>query len=126
MSATLGQDDLESSGDRWVDLGQLLSRVLEHPAVRRFLGRAADAVLGTRDVLWRNTAVLRPPSIVLGGGAVRDERLWVVLENDLRSRGVNVSRVVGEPAVGLARFAMRNPDADVWGFIGRKRPAWLS
>lgn len=124
--AKLGGDKLAQSAHRWVDLGPLLSSALMHPEVRRFLARAADAVLKTRDVLWQHTRVAAAPLVVMGGGAIRDDQLWTLLASELTSRGVSAIRVVGDSAVGLARFAKQNPEADPWAVIGRKKPSWLS
>lgn len=117
---------LEQCDHRWGSLGPLMSQMLEHPEVRRFLEKAVRAVKETRDVFWRHSMARHAPSVVLGGGAVSDERLWALLRDELQSHGVVVKRVTGEPAVGLARFAQENPKANAWGFIGRKRPAWLT
>ena len=58
-------------------------------------------------------------------GAVRDARLWALLAEQWRAQGARVRRAVGDPAVGLARFAMSYPEAGAWAVIGRRRPAWL-
>ena len=56
------------------------------------------------------------------GRAVSDERIWAVLRDGFdRSYG----RVEGDHAVGLARFAKRNPEADAWAVVGKVRPSWL-
>lgn len=122
----LGGERLEQSSDRWGSLGPLLPRVLDCPDVRQFLATAAHAVLTIRDVMWRYAAVDDPPCVVIGGGAVEDERVWNALQSELRARSLSVKRVVGEPAVGLARYARRFPDADAWAVIGQVRPCWLS
>jgi len=111
---------------RWAELGPLLSDMLHDPAAREFLTLAATALAQTRDVFWRETGVARPPDLVLGGGAVADPRVWAALSASARALGVGVERAQGDPAVGLARFAMVHPDADPWAFIGRVRPGWLS
>ncbi len=122
----LGGHTLLRSDPRWGDIGPLMKPLLHSPEARRFFGQAADAVVRTRDVFGRNTQDLEPPRVIVGGGAVRDEELWEILETGLRARGVCADRIVGEHAVGLARFAKYNPHADAWAFIGEKRPSWLS
>lgn len=120
-----GEDLDRSSGRRWGALGPLLSEVLEHEEARRFISAAANAVAETRNVLWRHSASVKAPGVIVGGGAVSDERIWAVLRDELRSRSVYVERVEGDHAVGLARFAKRNPEADAWAVVGKVRPSWL-
>ena len=122
----LGADSIEQSGDRWGTLGPLMAQVLEYPEVRGFLSAAVDSIAKIRDVVWRYAAIDETPGIVVGGGAVSDEQLWAVLQSEFMSRSVAVERVEGDPAVGLARFARHNPDADAWAVIGQVRPSWLS
>ena len=128
---------IDGSAGRWGELGPLLSSALDLPEVRRFLSQAAAAVRQTRDLFWEAVQAARaahgshgldvqPPGVVMGGGAVRDDRLWSVLQTELASRGVNATRVVGEHAVGLARFARHNPGANAWAYLGEKKPSWLS
>lgn len=121
----LGGEDLEQSSDSWGALGPLLPQVLEHAEVRRSLSASANAVVEIRNVLWRYSALDDAPGVVIGGGAVDDERIWAILRSEFRSRFTEVERVEGDPAVGLARFAKRNPDADAWAVIGQVRPSWL-
>jgi hypothetical protein len=112
---------------RWADLGPLLSAAIDSdPAARAFLTRAAAAVVDARNVLCG--AAKRPDRcpIVLGGGAVADDRLWAFLSEQWRAVGVRVDRAAGEPSVGLARYARRHPDADPWSHVGSQRPGWLS
>lgn len=122
----LGGTSIDRADGRWGDLGPLLSSMIDHREIRRFLAQAADAVLETRDLLWRTVRSAEAPGIVIGGGAVRDDRLWAVLELELQSRGVRALRIIGENAVGLARFAKHNPGANAWSFVGAKKPSWLS
>ncbi len=122
----LGEADLIKSNDRWGTLGTLLPQMLECPEVRQFLAAAASAVVETRNILWKYSLHHSAPAVAIGGGAVSDERIWAVLGSELQSRGMTVNRVVGNHAVGLARFAKHNPDVNAWAFIGRERPSWLS
>jgi len=92
---------------------------------RRFLSAAADAVVETRNVLWKHSGSDDAPGVVIGGGAVGDEMIWAFLRSEFESRSVEVERAEGHPAEGLARFAMRNPQADAWAFIGQVKPSWL-
>ncbi len=111
----------------FAQVGPRLSESLEDPPAQAFLSRAADAVVETRDVFARHAgAAGSPPEVVLGGGAVRDDRLWQRLSAGLAARGVAAHRAAGDPAVGLARYAAAFPVADPWAFVGRERPAWLS
>jgi len=71
------------------------------------------------------THAAEAPDVVPGGGAVRDDRLWTALVLELASREVRAIRVVGEHAVGLARFAKHFPGANPWAYVGRKKPSWL-
>lgn len=122
----LGGTSIDRLDGRWGDLGPLLSSMIDHRDVRRFLSQAADAVLETRDLFWRTVRSAEAPGIVIGGGAVRDDRLWAVLESELQSRGVRALRIIGEHAVGLARFSKHNPGVNAWSFVGAKKPSWLS
>lgn len=122
----LGGTSIDRADGRWGELGPLLSSLVDRPDVRRFLSQAAAAVVETRDLFWRVIRSTEAPGIVIGGGAVRDDRLWAVLEFELQSRGVRALRVVGEHAVGLARFAKHNPGVNAWSFVGAKKPSWLS
>lgn len=122
----LGAASVETTPQAWGALGRLLPDVVDVPGTRAFLHHAAAAVLATRDVLWGHSGAARAPEVALGGGAVRDDRLWAPLAGLLAAQGAAVSRVEGGPAVGLARFALAHPEADAWAVIGRRRPAWLS
>ncbi len=122
----LGAAPVETAPHAWNALGRLLPGLLDDPGTRAFLTRAAAAVLATRDVLWGHSGAARPPEVALGGGAVRDDRLWAPLAGLLAAQGATVARVEGDPAVGLARFALAHPEADAWAVIGLRRPAWLS
>lgn len=122
----LGGDPLSPSDGRWWALGPLLSSYLHLPAVKDFISENANAVVKTRDLISRYAGCADPPEIVFGGGALHDDRLWDVLSRELQARGVTARRVQGEPAVGLARYARRHPDADPWSFVGRMKPSWLS
>ena len=117
--------EVEASARLWAELGPMLSAKLDEPESQAFLTRTAAAVVQTRDVLWRHSAAAQPPNVVLGGGAVGDPRLWRALQERLREDGVPVRRAEGDPAVGLARFALAHPHADPWAVIGKKRPGWL-
>lgn len=116
----------EPTADHWADLGPLLSDSLEHPTARAFLAQAAAAVVETRNVFWRHAGTPQPCDLVLGGGAVADDRLWSLLAEHCRTQGLHVHRAAGEPSVGLARYALSHPEADPWSFIGDKPPDWLS
>lgn len=122
----LGSKGFVESNERWSDVGPLLKEMLHDPEVREYLSRAADAVLRTRDVRWRNTPQSQAPAVIVGGGSVRDDQLWEIVESELLARNVTVQRITGEHAVGLARYAMRYPDANPWAVIGSQRPAWLT
>lgn len=122
----LGPAPVEATPQAWGALGRLLPGLLDEPGSRAFLTRAAAAVLATRDVLWGHSGAARAPEVALGGGAVRDDRLWAPLAGLLAAQGASVARVEGDPAVGLARFALAHPEADPWAVIGLRRPAWLS
>jgi hypothetical protein len=121
----LGGEDLDRSSGSWGALGPLLPEVLERVEARRFLSAAADAVVETRNVLWKHSGSDDAPGVVIGGGAVGDERIWTFLRSEFESRSIDVRRAEGHPAEGLARFAMRNPQADAWAFIGQVKPSWL-
>ena len=113
--------------DQWPRLAPLLSAALDDdPVARAFLTRAAATVVETRNALWPRADPPRPCDIVVGGGAVSDDRLWAFLSEQWRGHGVRVHRATGEPSVGLARYALTHPDADPWAFIGEERPDWLS
>jgi hypothetical protein len=118
-------EDLDRSRGNWGALGPLLPEVLEHVDARRFLSAAADAVVETRNVLWKHSGCNFAPGVVIGGGAVSDERIWALLHSEFESRSIEVERAEGDPAVGLARFAMKNPHADAWAFLGQVKPSWL-
>lgn len=122
----LGPASVETTPQAWGALGRRLPGLLDEPGSRAFLTRAAAAVLATRDVLWGHSGAARAPEVALGGGAVRDDRLWAPLAGLLAAQGASVARVEGAPAVGLARFALAHPEADPWAVIGLRRPAWLS
>lgn len=126
VSNRLGADDIEQSGHRWGTLGPLLAQALEHAEVKGFLAAAANSIVQIRGVVQRYTAIDEVPRIVIGGGAVSDERIWVALQREFRPRSIDVERVEGDPAVGLARFALHSPDADAWAVIGQMKPLWLS
>ena len=126
VGAAGGAAGVESAPATWARLGPLLSASLDVPVVRAFVARAATAVRQSRDVLWQQAGTAGPPEVVLGGGAVGDDRLWALLVECLRPLGIRPRRAVGDPAVGLARFALAHPDADPWAVAGRVRPAWLS
>ena len=126
VSDTLGGQNLESSDGRWGQLGPLLTKLLDHPAVGHFIADAADSVAQTRLVFQRHLGLSEPPAVILGGGAVSDEGLCSMLSAELESRGTVVTLARGEPAIGLARFALRNPGADAWSYVGREKPSWLS
>ena len=117
--------DVAASPWRWAALGPALTGMLDAPDARRFVARAAEAVVRTRDVFWRHSGRSRPPDVLMGGGAVAAPGLWAAVEKQARARGVALRRVEGPPAVGLARFAMTHPDADAWAVIGETPPAWL-
>lgn len=122
----LGGDRLESSGHRWGALGPFIGRLIGHPELKRYLKKAAKSVIETRDVFWQHLDTEEPPALILGGGALGDENLWLLLEAELRELGAEAPvRVQGEPAVGLARYALYHPDADPWRYIGQECPSWL-
>lgn len=120
-------DGLEvgASPSRFAELGSRLTGMLDEPETGAFLDRAAAAVARTRDVFWRHSGAARPPQVLVGGGAVGAPRLWAEVAVRTRACGVSVRRVEGPPAVGLARFARAHPDADPWGVVGGRPPAWL-
>jgi hypothetical protein len=115
----ISEDDFRATGYR-------LERLIDHPEVREFVRRAAEAARKTRDVFWRYCGQQEAPLLVLGGGAVRGDAVWRALDEELGTIGVQRTRVTGDQAVGLVRFALANPTADPWGFIGSERPRWLS
>jgi len=119
LGADLPEDDFRDAGYR-------LEALIDHPEVRAFVRRAAEAARKNRDVFWRYCGQQEAPLLVMGGGAVRGDAVWRVLEEELVNVGVHPTRVTGDQAVGLVRFAMVNPTADPWGFIGSERPSWLS
>lgn len=121
----LGSKGFDVSNERWSDVGPLLKELLDYPEVREYLARAADTVLEIRDVLWQESGRPDAPKVIVGGGSVREEKLWEIVESELHVKGVEVERVTGEHAVGLARYAMRHPDANPWSVVGNQRPAWL-
>ena len=125
VAEVLGAVPAEPTPPHWAKLGPILSGMVDAPATRAFVRQAGASVIATRDVFWRNLATVQPPDVVLGGGAVRDARLWALLAEQWRAQGARVTRAVGDPAVGLARFAMSYPEADAWAVIGHRRPAWL-
>lgn len=122
---TLGADSLEASGHRWGYLGPVMERLLGTDVLKQFLSHVADTVIRIKDVFMEYLKVDEPPQIIFGGGAVRSEAIWAALKSELAKRGEDVIRVEGEPAVGLARFAAYNADANPWAYIGLKRPSWL-
>ena len=126
VRAVGGAAGVDAAPATWARRGPLLSASLDLPAARGFVARAATAVRQSRAVFWRHAGTAGPPAVVLGGGAVGDDRLWALLVECLRPHGIRPWRAVGDPAVGLARFAMAHPDADPWAVAGRVRPAWLS
>lgn len=122
---TLGGDALENSGNKWSYLGPMLVKLLGTNELGLFLASAVESVLQTKNVFMGHLKGYEPPTIILGGGAVRNEALWAELKSEFTKRGESVIRVEGEPAVGLARFAAFNADANPWAYIGLKRPSWL-
>ena len=125
VQGTLGADSLEASGHRWSYLGLMMERLVGTDELRQFLSRVADSVIQIKKVFMEYLKGCEPPRIVFGGGAVRSNALWTALKSELAKRGENVIRVEGEPAVGLARFAAYNTDANPWSYIGLKRPSWM-
>lgn len=115
-----------SVSHRWVESGRLMNELIDEPAARTFIGRAAEAVRQTVDVLWKNFDGDLTRTVILGGGAIAGERLWATLHGELLSLELDPQHVVGDPAVGLARYAIRFPSADPWRFIGTERPVWLN
>lgn len=109
----------------WPNTGRLLSETIHLPPTQEYLRRAAKAVRETRDVLWRHLDCDEPPRVVLGGGAVRDARLWERLDAILEEFAVKADRVVGTQAVGLARSATLHRKANAWAYIGDRPPSWL-
>jgi hypothetical protein len=126
VAETLGPAAVDVAPATWCRLGPLLSAMLDAPSARAFVERAATAVVQARDVFWRYAQSSRPPDVILGGGAVADDGLWWILAEAVSRHGMRPERAAGDPAVGLARFAMAHPHADAWAFVGRVRPAWLS
>lgn len=122
---TLGRETLETSGNRWSYLGPMLGKLQGTAELEQFLFRAVESVLQTKNVFMRHLKGYEPPKIILGGGAVRNEALWTALKAEFVKRGESVVRIEGEPAVGLARFAIYNADVNPWSYIGSKRPSWL-
>lgn len=107
------------------DAGYRLERLVDQPEARQFVRKAAEAARITRDVFWRFCGQEEAPLLVLGGGAVRGARVWRALQVELANLGVQATRVTGDQAVGLVRFARSNPTADPWGYIGNQPPSWL-
>jgi hypothetical protein len=122
---TLGGDALKTSGHRWSYLGPMVEGLLGTNELGQFLAHAADSVIQTKNVFMEHLKGYESPRIIFGGGAVRSEALWAALKSEFVKRGESVMRVEGEPAVGLARFAAYNADANPWAYIGLKRPSWL-
>ena len=123
-AAHLG-DARDDDPQAWLRSGQQLSSSIDNPSSATFIRRAAQAVRDTRDALWQRVGEAEAPTVVLGGGAVADDRLWQRLEAELQRAGVDAKRVLGDHAAGLARYAMHCPDADPWSFVGTERPSWL-
>lgn len=114
-----------SSPRRWIGLGRLLGPALTAPDVPAFVEAGADAAVRAHRVLWEASGVPDIPRMVFGGGAVRDDRIWSIVRARFERAGVPATRVRGRPAVGAVRYARANPDADVWGYVGDRRPSWL-
>lgn len=119
LAPDLPEDDFRNAGFR-------LEELIDQPNVEAYLHRAAEAARTTRDVFWRSCGQEKAPQLVFGGGAVRGDRVWRALLVELKGFGIHPERMTGDQAVGLARFAMSNPTADPWAYLGSERPGWLT
>jgi hypothetical protein len=123
---TLGSETPESSGHSWSYLGPLIEKLIGYKELYKFITQAVENIVKTENVFRRYIKNTGSPVVVLGGGAVKDEKLWELISIDLQKQGLeNIIRVKGEPAVGLARYAACYTNADAWTYIGNKRPSWL-
>lgn len=118
---------MHEGGDRsWTEYGALFATLTNLPNTRAYLQRAADVARETRDAFWQACGSQEPPALVMGGGAIKDDRVWERLEVELNARGITANRVLGVHAAGLVRYALAHPLANAWSFVGDQPPGWLA